>query len=350
MAVMEHVFGSYTLTYDRENRGVTVFHEGRVATTLDEGFVDYPLRVLIDLSDLCNMACTYCSVDLNAGKKLEHSAVRGLIDNVADAFEICFRGGEPTTYPGFFDLYSYAAQRSTANVITNGLVLNMGKVSSMLEVNGRILISLDGTKETNDTHRGPRQYDVVMSWLPEALRRYPSKIGVITTVYKRNVDRIVELGEVLADLGLRKHYLNPLKKIGAAEEAELVAPERIMAVFEQLQSLRPNHPLYDPVWVSSKNHPLLEKVPLPSFIEMFPSTSLRVLPDGYFGITSMVHFSQGLQDNTSVPLDRLGHINQGNVLRIWREKTANRVAQAAFHRRIAPALRGERQLDVILAE
>ena len=149
----------------------------------DEWFIGLPMRVVLDITSMCNFNCRYCSYGIKTGTKgrvnIPKENIFVLIDELEamKCFELSLRGGEPTIHPDFDEIWHYAQKQHflTTNIITNGFVLDYQKVASMLALNptARIIISLDGFAETNDAYRDPRQYSRVMSWLPKIIRDFP---------------------------------------------------------------------------------------------------------------------------------------------------------------------------------
>ena len=80
--------------------------------------------VHMEISNRCNMDCSYCYIRDKNEKELEYQDWIKIIDNLASygVFQITFGGGEPTLYPYFIDLAEYAVTKRNLNVgmTTNG--------------------------------------------------------------------------------------------------------------------------------------------------------------------------------------------------------------------------------------
>ncbi|MFH1508431.1 MAG: radical SAM protein [Candidatus Omnitrophota bacterium] len=69
-----------------------------------------PIRLDISLTTACNTKCAYCWHQEKAGSDLTCSNLSGLVDLlcVLKPPKLCLTGGEPTIWPGFEELVSYA--------------------------------------------------------------------------------------------------------------------------------------------------------------------------------------------------------------------------------------------------
>ena len=91
----------------------------------------YLLRVLLELSPVCNFACPFCYVRrspaemLAEGKSvLRFSYWKGILDQLFDmgVLYVGFTGGECMLHPDFVEIYEYAAQKGFFIFLTGSLV------------------------------------------------------------------------------------------------------------------------------------------------------------------------------------------------------------------------------------
>tara|TARA_R110002072_G_scaffold302603_1_gene486630 strand:- start:84611 stop:85633 length:1023 start_codon:yes stop_codon:yes gene_type:complete len=119
---------------------------------------EFPSQVVIDSTELCNLACTHCphpdfkKTDHYQGRNLDTELNRKVVDEIATAGKgICqyirYTGeGEPLIHPGIFDMVSYAVQNSgtTVTITTNGTLNQGGKLEKLIETGVDIIdISVD---------------------------------------------------------------------------------------------------------------------------------------------------------------------------------------------------------------
>lgn len=124
------------------------------------GFYDrlsggFPSQVVIDSTELCNLACTHCAhpdfkkSEHYQGRSLDSELNRKVVDEIATAGkDLCqyirYTGeGEPLIHPEIFDMVSYAVQNSgtTVTITTNG-TLNQGSKLEKLMATGVDIIDV----------------------------------------------------------------------------------------------------------------------------------------------------------------------------------------------------------------
>jgi MoaA/NifB/PqqE/SkfB family radical SAM enzyme len=124
----------------------------------------FPSQVIIDVTELCNLACTHCphpafkKSEHYAGRTLDPALVAKAIGEVADAGQgivqqVRFTSeGEPLLHPAIFPILVDAVTRAgtLVSLTTNGVLLTPARVDSLLATGiGFVDISLDAfTDET----------------------------------------------------------------------------------------------------------------------------------------------------------------------------------------------------------
>lgn len=130
---------------------------------------EFPSQVVIDSTELCNLACTHCAHP--EFKKSEHYQARSLdpdlnckvVDEIATAGKgICqyirYTGeGEPLIHPHIFDMVEYAVKNSgtTVTITTNG-TLNQGSKLEKLMATGIDIIDISIDAFTPETYAAIR--------------------------------------------------------------------------------------------------------------------------------------------------------------------------------------------------
>lgn len=130
------------------------------------GFVDrlskgFPSQVIIDATEICNLACTHCahpSFKASSYYKARHIDARLVSKAVGEISEagrdICqyirFTGeGEPLLHPYIFDMLSFAVTNSatTVAITTNGALPQAAKYERLLDVGMHLIdVSIDAFK------------------------------------------------------------------------------------------------------------------------------------------------------------------------------------------------------------
>ncbi|OUV61125.1 MAG: hypothetical protein CBC82_07225 [Cellvibrionales bacterium TMED122] len=111
----------------------------------------YPKRFCFVLTNLCNLACTFCFQD----RKRQDGAMTAedwikLADQLPEGSRVTLTGGEPIVIKNFRKIFDHIASKFECNMITNGLLLTEELIDFMLEYkNFKVLsISIDNEKNT----------------------------------------------------------------------------------------------------------------------------------------------------------------------------------------------------------
>ena len=174
------------------------------------------MRIVIELTNRCNLACKHCFSGRHGGSDDLSPAV---LENVfADALtlgftHLTFTGGDPTVYKHFPDLLVRVAELNYRfSFVTNGynFATSHKHVLPFKEQLEQITFSLDGaTPETHGALRGPRSFEKVLEAM--ALSReldLPFSNNMVVT--KHNRHELREMAELLSrsgSLGLRFGHL-----------------------------------------------------------------------------------------------------------------------------------------------
>jgi len=142
----------------------------------------------IDVTEACNLACTYCFTCGKTNKKLSLDMGKKIIDFFfehadpnADHYEISFWGGEPLLeYALIKELIFYAKRKSDKVIFggtTNGILFDEEKLEFLGENKAKMMVSVDGVKEVHDKYRifpnGSGSWDLVIKKIKLALKYWP---------------------------------------------------------------------------------------------------------------------------------------------------------------------------------
>ncbi len=176
---------SYT-TSDRSDRSEQV-DQAKIST---EPRKNYIRSISINISQICNLSCTYCAaggdgtykdpvVKISVEKTIPQLLF--LLGQVppGDNFHVTFIGGEPLLYPdGLRGLASYAKEVSVErgfnvgfSIVTNGTLLSDNIINLLNEFEVSVTISLDGPPEINDRFRPQKNGEGITFKIVEGVNR-----------------------------------------------------------------------------------------------------------------------------------------------------------------------------------
>jgi MoaA/NifB/PqqE/SkfB family radical SAM enzyme len=119
---------------------------------------EFPSQILIDASEICNLACIHCPHPTfkqshhYTGRKLDPALNEKLVEEVRAHGQGCTQyiryasAGEPLTYPAIFQMMDYAKRRAgvTITLTTNGKIMNAERIERLIAIGVDIVdISLD---------------------------------------------------------------------------------------------------------------------------------------------------------------------------------------------------------------
>lgn len=205
----------------------------------------------------CNLRCKYCFGDTGEykGGRCLMSAETGkkAIDFVIKSsgqrrnIEIDYFGGEPLmNFEVVKEITEYAKEQGKIHnknfrftITTNGLLLDEAKKQYINQNMSNVVLSIDGTKETNDRMRyrvdGSGSYDTIVPKFQDmAKSRNQDNYYVRGTFTSYNVDFAKDVIH-LADLGFKQTSVEPV--VAPYEEDYALREEHIPKVFEEYEKL-----------------------------------------------------------------------------------------------------------------
>ena len=137
---------------------------------IEKEVVSNAKTLILEITEECNLRCTYCVFDEKHMFERNHSSkvmsIELAFDAVKDFYDrtnqeegyIVFYGGEPLlAFESIRKIVIYANQisnnRLKFSLTTNGLSLSSNKFNFLIENNFLLTISIDGDKETHDKQR-----------------------------------------------------------------------------------------------------------------------------------------------------------------------------------------------------
>ena len=180
-----------------------------------------PDHLYIELTDRCNLRCKHCYLSAGAGGKqtLDTGLVKTILSDFAamGGYSVAFSGGEPLLLPDWASIVAEARSLGLATtVVTNGTLLSEKAISTLLNYEVTIAISLDGQQaETHDAIRGKGSFQRVRAALDRLVAvGAQEKVVVCFTPTRRNLLELPSLAAMLGGEGFRSIYLSLLEERG----------------------------------------------------------------------------------------------------------------------------------------
>lgn len=192
----------------------------------------YPVKVMLNLTDNCNLACRYCFVQQKPNYmtlQVAKDSVDFIVKNynirtekygLKDKKGIFFFGGEPTL---MFDsiivpLMQYIEETYNLDdfdfgITTNGTLLNKERIDFLKKYNISPLLSIDGNAETQNYNRPYKNgignsFDAVIKNIPYLLENFPT-VSFRSTVYKDTVKNLYDNFLFAENLGFKSYSCIP---------------------------------------------------------------------------------------------------------------------------------------------
>lgn len=186
-----------------------------------------PTRVELELTELCNLRCSFC---YNSQKPIVSDKVEQIINRLSEenVLEIILTGGEPMSHPQFFDILSNCCKKFPKVMIqTNGTYIDAKAADMIAEYNlFGVNISLHGDKENHERLTLIKgSYEKAIDAIKRLVDRnvHLASNFVLT---KQNIDNLDKTIEFLYSLGLRQLTLTRFTPTGiGAENAILTIAE-----------------------------------------------------------------------------------------------------------------------------
>ena len=168
-----------------------------------------PLMVVWNFTQACNLSCVHCYQNAHRAlpNELTFEEKIGLVDQIVDMDVplLAFSGGEPLMGRDFWPVLKHAGARGLhIQIATNGTLLSPANVARLADSGASFIeVSLDSAKAgTHDGFRGvPGAWARAVEGIRNAVAHGGLRVGVATTVTRRNFDELDEIIDFAADLG-----------------------------------------------------------------------------------------------------------------------------------------------------
>lgn len=208
--------------------------------------------IFFELTQKCNLSCVHCGSDCNKDNNsadLPADVILKTLIDVKKKFDshkitIVLSGGEPTIYPGVWDLGKKIIDLEFPwGMVTNGLswdekTIKKAKESRMHSAT----VSIDGLEENHNWFRGnPKSFRKAKNALKMILETPEIyKKDVVTVVNRRNLNELDDIYEMLKKMGLKRWRLTGVDPIGRAKDNPdlFLKPDEYVKFMEKIKELR----------------------------------------------------------------------------------------------------------------
>lgn len=200
-------------------------------------------EVHFELTDKCNMQCTYCYAEVNDTKsklihfKLEY--IEKLITEISmnskfNEITVTFHGGEPLlmgiewykkALNSIQDILLKYNKKPSFSLQSNLLLLDIPYIELFSKYNVKIGTSIDGPKDIHNKLRS--DYDKTIKYI-DLLKKNDIFGGVITVVSIHNWDKIVEIYENFLTLCIDAFHINIVSSVGHGKDNKTLTTDQIL--------------------------------------------------------------------------------------------------------------------------
>ncbi len=220
-----------------------------------ERFFERIAVITMKLTLGCNLKCTYCNTETDSPSTPRMSldlwkrVARLLIENSKhDHVSIEFHGGEPLLLGDefllgaaryAFDLGKKNGKKVDVPMVTNGTLLTAERIKMLKDAGVAICLSCDGPPAINDRMRGS---GTAVFRAIQLLQRADYLGGIMTVMSTGNWDRMAEVMDWYADIGVRSYSINFQQPQGRGLDDVLLTEDELFEgtrqVFEHMAAHR----------------------------------------------------------------------------------------------------------------
>jgi MoaA/NifB/PqqE/SkfB family radical SAM enzyme len=200
-----------------------------------------PIYIHLDLTRSCNFRCPFCQIRNDSEKIVLKpiSHFKTILKKIAEAevFEVSFFGGEPFLYPKIYELGQYSKKlRLYTGFLSNGSLIREKDIKKVLNSFDAGSFALHGFSETHDKIvKFPGSWQNVVKLIKLFVEKN-FKIGINTTVMKRNVKEMEEFIPYALELGINFMNINimiPFSKIEYSEKLDLFEIRYLLRIVDK---------------------------------------------------------------------------------------------------------------------
>lgn len=214
-------------------------------------FDDGPRIVIWETTRACALACVHCRAEAiphRNARELTTEEAFALVDELAAWGKAIFilTGGDPLMRPDIFPIVRYATEKGLHVAVSPSATgrLTTRSLAQLSDAGcATISLSLDGpTSEIHDRFRGVRgAFERTLKCALSA-QQAGLTLQVNTTVSRHNVDRLRDIGELVASMGAKVWSVFFLVPVGRAQREQCLDAAETEAAFEVLYEIGKHSP------------------------------------------------------------------------------------------------------------
>lgn len=197
-----------------------VVNNSKIDKHLKEVVFGWPKTAQLDLTNRCNLSCSFCYADANRSNISDLSFDKIIevlqtlhANNIKD---IIFTGGEPFLREDFFQILEYASKKDfKIKINTNGTLLNKKSVEYLSNINFQAIeININGPPEIHDNIVGVQG-------------SFFRSLNALELLKDNGLEKSISLGSIVMQQNLRylsKTYKSSSKKFPKAKDYRILFP------------------------------------------------------------------------------------------------------------------------------
>ncbi len=207
-------------------------------------------RIYLYLSGSCNLACRHCWIDPRFSKTAgaDDLSLEEIQSIVTQAQEIGLRsvkltGGEPMLHPQALPLIRWLHERKLQVVMeTNGTLIDDAAAAIIRDAGVIVSVSLDGPDAElhEDLRRVPGSFEQTLAGM-RALQAASVGYQVITCLYRKNKERVLEVPAFVKPRGASSLKINPVT--GITRSSAMATKGELLSIAETLDVKRELAPI-----------------------------------------------------------------------------------------------------------
>jgi SynChlorMet cassette radical SAM/SPASM protein ScmE len=290
-----------------------------------------PRSVGIDITNRCNLRCSYCYHFDSPGDVQDLPKEEWLQFfeelNRSAVLEIVIAGGEPFFRPDLKEIIEgIVKNRMRFGILSNGTLIDDDMAAFLAQTKrcNYVQVSIDGANpHSHDVFRGKGSLDKALHGI-ETLQKHKNSVAVRVTLHKNNIHELDQIARLLLDdLHLPSFSTNAAGYMGLCQvnstKVGLETQDRIFA----MQKLVELNKIYDNR-ITANAGPLADAEYWHKMIEAKKQRQDRLPLGGFLNACGCVFDKMDVRaDGVIVPCCMLSHIelgriNQDDFLQIWR--------------------------------
>lgn len=225
------------------------------ALQIERNFI-YPhvLKLQWHITDRCNLRCSHCYQDTYNSEDLSYSQVLGIFEQYRNLLKqlncespfpvngnIAITGGEPFLRDDFLDLIEVihdSNEQITFAILTNGTLIDMPMARKLRELKASFVqVSMEGTRDTNDTIRGLGTFERSVSALSHLIRERV-RTSISFTAHEKNFLDFQEVARLGLRLGVTRVWSDRLIPWGSGSTLEglMLSSDQTRRFFEVMHA------------------------------------------------------------------------------------------------------------------